>query len=73
MRRFIVILAALFAGVVAADAQTVSGVTVADYTMQRAGEYVVVDMDIDISDLKGKGSDAVVLTPYILRFLTSTQ
>ncbi|MBO7185373.1 MAG: DUF3868 domain-containing protein [Alistipes sp.] len=65
MRRFIVILAALFAGVVAADAQTVSGVTVADYTMQRAGEYVVVDMDIDISDLKVKGSDAVVLTPYI--------
>lgn len=67
MRRFIVIVAALFASVVAADAQTISGVTVEDYAMQRAGEYVVVDMDIDISDLKVKGSDAVVLTPFIVR------
>ena len=66
MRRFIVIFAALLAGVSVADAQTVNGVTVESYTMQRDGSFVIVDMDIDISNLDVKGSDAVVLTPHIV-------
>ncbi len=66
MKRFIVIFAALLAGVSAADAQTVNGVTVESYTMQRDGSFVIVDMDIDISQLDVKGSEAVVLTPHIV-------
>lgn len=66
MRRFIVIFAALLAGVSAADAQSVNGVTVESYTMQRDGSFVIVDMDIDIRELEVKGSEAVVLTPHIV-------
>ena len=67
MRRFIVIMTALLAGVSAADAQTVNGVTVDSYTMERSGDYVIVDMDIDLSALDVKGSEVVVLTPHIVR------
>ena len=66
MRRFIVIFAALLAGVSAADAQTHKGVNVESYTMQRDGSFVIVDMDIDISELDVKGKEAVVLTPHIV-------
>lgn len=67
MKRFIVIIAAVLAGVSAADAQTVNGVTVESYNMERSGDFVIVDMDIDISDLKVKGSQVAVLTPHIVR------
>lgn len=67
MKRFIVIMTALLAGVSAADAQTVNGVTVESYTMERSGDYVIVDLDIDLSDLKVKGSQVAVLTPHIVR------
>lgn len=67
MRRFIVIIAALLIGVSAADAQTVNGVSVESFTMERSGSYVIVDMDIDISELEVKSAQAVVLTPHIVR------
>lgn len=67
MKRFIAIATILLAGVSTIEAQTVRGVTVDSYSMERAGEYVVVDMDIDIRDLEVKGSQAVVLTPHIVR------
>ena len=66
MKRFIVILTAALAGIAAADAQIVTGVNVHSYAMERAGNYVVVDMDIDLSELEVKGSEAVVLTPHIV-------
>lgn len=56
----------MLAGVSAADAQTVKGVNVESYTMQRDGSFVIVDMDIDIRELDVKGSEAVVLTPHIV-------
>ena len=67
MKRFIVILAAALAGIGAADAQTVTGVNIHSYAMERAGDYVVVDMDIDISNLDVKSAETVVLTPHIVR------
>ena len=59
-------MAAALAGITAADAQTVTGVNVYSYAMERAGDYVVVDMDIDLSQLEVKGAEAVVLTPHIV-------
>jgi outer membrane protein OmpA-like peptidoglycan-associated protein len=67
MRRFIIMMTAVLAGVGVANAQTLNGVNVESYTMERAGNFVVVDMDIDISQLDVKGSEAVVLTPHIVR------
>lgn len=57
----------LLASMSAAEAQTVKGVNVDSYTMERDGSFVVLDMDVDISSLKVKGSEVVVLTPYIVR------
>lgn len=67
MKRFIVILTAALAGLGVANAQTVNGVNVESYTMERAGSFVIVDMNIDISQLDVKGNEAVVLTPHIVR------
>lgn len=67
MKRFIAIAILLLVGASVVEAQTVSGVTVDSFSMERAGEYVVVDMDIDIRDLDVKGGQAVVLTPHIVR------
>lgn len=66
MKRFIVILTAALAGIGAADAQTVTGVNVDNYTMERAGNFVIVDMDLDLSQLEVKSAEAVVLTPHIV-------
>ena len=67
MKRFIVILTAALAGIGVANAQTVNGVNVESYTMERAGSFVIVDLDIDISELDVKCNEAVVLTPHIVR------
>ena len=67
MKRLIVIMTALFAGVTAAEAQTVNGVNVESFSMERDGSFVIVDMDIDISELEVKGAEGVVLTPHIVR------
>lgn len=67
MKRFILIITALLAGVSGADAQTVNGVNVESFTMERADSFVIVDMSVDISELDVKGPQAVVLTPHIVR------
>lgn len=50
-----------------ANAQTIDGVTIDGYTMERSGKYVVVDLDMDISELDVKGKEVVVFTPHIVR------
>ena len=67
MKRFVILLATALASATAVDAQTVSGVNIDDYTMERNGSFVIVDMNIDISRLEVKGTQAVVLTPRIVR------
>ena len=67
MKRYLTILAAMLAGTLALTAQTVNGVKVESYTMERSGDFVIVDMNIDLSDLEVKGTEAVVLTPHIVR------
>ena len=67
MRRFIVIFAAMLAGVSMADAQCVTDVNVDSYTMQRDGSFMIVDMEIDLSGLDVKCAEAVVLTPHIVK------
>lgn len=66
MKRYFIILAALLAGVSTVEAQS-EGVTVEGYTMERSGKYVVVDMEVNVSELDVKSKQAVVLTPYIVR------
>lgn len=57
----------MLASTLAVTAQTVNGVKVESYTMERSGNFVIVDMNINLSDLEVKGSEAVVLTPHIVR------
>ena len=66
MKRFLTIMTALLTGMLAADAQTLSGVTVDSYTMERSGSFLKVDMDINLSELDVKGTQVVVLTPHII-------
>ena len=44
-----------------------NGVTVESYTMERSGNYIVVDLVLDITDLNIKSSQAAILTPHIVR------
>lgn len=67
MKRFLTTIIAISAFVSIAEAETVKGVTVESYTMERNGDYIVVDMELDISSLKLKSSQAVTLTPCIVR------
>ncbi len=67
MKRFLTTIFATVAIVAFAQAKTVKGVTVENYTMERSGNYIVVDLELDITDLNVKSSQAVALTPYIVR------
>ena len=54
-----------------AEAQTarqtiVDGVSVSDLKMERNGEYMVVDMTLDLKDLDVDGNRAVLLTPRLV-------
>ena len=51
MKRFLTTIIAISAFVSIADAETVKGVTVESYTMERNGNYIVVDLELDITDL----------------------
>lgn len=64
------IIALLGLGTVA-EAQTtgqtiVDGVSVSDLKMERNGEYMVVDMTLDLKDLDVDGNRAVLLTPRLV-------
>ena len=67
MKRLLTTIIAISAFVTFAEAQTVKGVAVESYTMERNGNYIVVDLELDITDLNVKSSQAVALTPYIVR------
>lgn len=67
MRRFYTIILAMLATVPALFAQSIDGVTVEGYTMERSGNYIIVDMDLDVSELDVRNTQAVVLTPHIVR------
>ncbi len=47
-------------------AQKISSVTTTDSHIKRDGSSVVVDMTIDLSELKPRSTRAVLLTPYII-------
>lgn len=67
MRRFIFLITAVLAGMSAANAQSLNGVNVESFTMERNGSFVVIDMDIDISALDVKSKQSAVITPHIVR------
>ena len=67
MRRFYTMILAMLATVPAAFAQTIDGVVVENYTMERSGNYIIVDMDLDVSGVDVRNSEVVVLTPHIVR------
>lgn len=65
MKRFIFTLVALSAFSLSAYAE-VEGVKTHNVRLERNGDYMVVDMDIDISDIKVKSNRAVLVTPAIV-------
>lgn len=68
MKRLILITAALLAMFPGLEAQTlVDGVTVRGLEIERNGEYLVVDMTVDLSALEVDGNRAVLLTPRLVR------
>ena len=50
----------------AAKAQVIEGVTLNNYTLERNGNYLALDMNVDLSQLELKSKQVVVLTPYIV-------
>ena len=59
---------AMLGVVPAAFAQSaVDGVTIEGYTMERSGNYIIVDMNLDLSQLDVRSTQAVILTPHIVR------
>lgn len=67
MKRLFTTIIAISAFVAFAEAQTTNGVVVESYTMERSGDYVSVDIELDLSDLDVKNKQAITLTPYIVR------
>jgi len=69
MKRFILITAALTAMVPAALSQargTVDGVSFDGVKLEHSGQYISVDMTLDLSGLKVDGNRAVLLTPRLV-------
>lgn len=67
MRRFIYLTLLLLTVVSVANAQSITGVNVESFTMERNGNFVVVDMNLDLSQLEVKGTESAVITPHIVR------
>lgn len=71
MKKTFYILIALLGAGITAKAQTsvqtvVDGVSVSDLKMERNGEYMVVDMNIDLKELGVESNRAVLLTPRLV-------
>ena len=64
MKRFIFVLTALATAFTASA--DVEGVKTQNVRLERNGDYMVVDMDVDMSDLKVKSNRAVLITPAIV-------
>lgn len=67
MKRYIIILAALLGMNVAAMAQEAAQVKVEKLNMVRSGEYVIVDMDLDLQAMDVASNRAVLITPSIVK------
>lgn len=67
MKRYVLILVALCGLSSWANAQSVNGVKIEKINMERSGSYVVVDMDVNLTELDVESSRAVLLTPRIVR------
>ncbi len=67
MKRSIFFMAALLGLASMANAETiVDGVSVGEFGMERAGEYFVVDMNMNLSELDVNSNRAVLLTPRLV-------
>ena len=67
MKRYILILSAMIGLLPIASAQgTVEGVKVNGLKMERNGKYMLVDMNVDFTELKVESNRAIVLTPVIV-------
>lgn len=67
MKRYIILLAALLGVNTAVMAQETAGAKVEKVNMVRSGEYVIVDMDIDLQSLDVAANRAVLITPTIVQ------
>ncbi len=66
MRKAIIIITALFAIATTAMAQEiVEGVSVKNLVLERNGDYMVINMDIDLTNLDVSSNRAILLTPRI--------
>lgn len=66
MKRYMMILMALTAMLSVTHAQGVDGVKVSRQGMERSGDYLTVNMDLDLTALDVESKRAVLLTPVIL-------
>lgn len=67
MKRTVMILMTLVAMLPVAHAQGVDGVKVNRQGMERSGDYMAVDMSLDLTALEVEPERAVLLTPVILK------
>jgi hypothetical protein len=68
MRKYIAIFVSLIALVLSANAQTIMNGSLAidKIEINRSGEHIIIDMDINLSQLKLKSSQAVLITPVVV-------
>lgn len=67
MKKIIVTTMALIAICISTNAQSiVDGIDVTGLQMERNGQYMVVDMNIDMSGLKVRSNEAVLFTPRLV-------
>ena len=66
MKKTILIISALLGICMSANAQNVDGASIDSLRLSRNGEYMVVDMGIDMSDLKVESNRAVLFTPLFV-------
>lgn len=67
MKRILLIASALLTLSAPTRAQQVDGAAIGDLRIVRNGDYLTVDMNVDLSDLRVEDNRAVLLTPRILR------
>lgn len=66
MKRTIFFLSLLLGTSPLPHAQEIDGVTVGNLKMDRNGEYLVVEMDVELSRLEVEANRAVLLTPRLV-------
>lgn len=66
MKRFLLSALTVLSCMASVHAQSIKGIEVKELTMELRDGYLDVDMDLDLSDLKVKGTQVVVLTPCII-------